>query len=173
MKTMGTMLRVGLPLLSLVVASWALFYVVQQTGILQSDLEARTRPYLALEELIVCEKGDNSVCLTMDVTNYGVLPAMNIEITITGDDGDGYVTTPQIDTVPGTFVGEPNTILFPGRHNLTQFCMNRTDYDEIITKAAPINFELTYSCAERSYWYEAQVALQPDGNWTINSDRGN
>lgn len=47
----------------------------QQTRILQSDYESRSRPYLAVENIIIQQDGNSSpLDIVIDITNHGQLP---------------------------------------------------------------------------------------------------
>jgi len=141
--------------------------LTDQINILQSDYEARTRPYLSIAEMAFREESNSSVYLIIAITNYGELPAMNLEL-------QQMSVEAGLDTVWISVIGKPDIVVFPGRYNrIPTFSIDKTDYEETILQAKVLTIKLIYSCGDKNYWYEAETTLQSGGNWSIDSERCN
>lgn len=139
--------------------------LTDQINILQSDYEARTRPYLSISEMAFHEESNSSVYLIIDITNYGELPAMNLELQQIGVEAGS-------DTVWINVIDKPDIVVFPGRYNrIPPFSIDKTDYEEKILQAEALTINLIYYCGEKIYWYEAEATLQASGNWSIDSQK--
>lgn len=64
----------------------------EQTQIIQSDYEARNRPYLAIGNITTSEGKANSVEVSISVMNYGLAPATKVYLTdvLVGGENVGY-----------------------------------------------------------------------------------
>ena len=154
---------------ALVATSVTCYFIYRGTDIAQSDYAARTRPYLGIKDVAVQGENDNSVYLAINMTNYGEVPATNVELgqmtVVAGPKGVGT------DIVYIWVMGTSDTIVFPEKPFLTVISVDKTDYEETVVTGEALTIGLTYSCGERSYWYEATATLQADDKWVIGHER--
>jgi len=157
--------------LTLFVAILGLGAAYFQLQALLNDYQARTRPYLVIQELQFYEMSSDSVYLLIDVTNSGERPATNIsieeiQVCVVSEDS----CKPLEWTIEG---GEKETILYPGRINTSRIYIDRNDYFNI-SPTDKIMVYIDYSCGEKKYSYEASLRLRPNTNvWRIESEKGN
>ena len=139
-----------------------------------NDYQARTRPYLVIQELQFYETSNGSVYLLIDVTNSGERPATNISIqeiqVCVVSENPLNQCKPLEWTIEG---GEKETILYPGRINTSRIYIDKNDYRNI-EPTDKIVVNIDYSCGEKKYSYEASLRLRPNTNvWRIESEKGN
>jgi hypothetical protein len=125
---------------------------------------------LAVEGIVFIDEGGDSVSLVINVTNFGQTPATDIgmgQLSISTESRE-----PWSDIAIINVEDTENTIVFPERLYSSRTSVERSDY-EVIVKAKKLKLSLGYSCGTERYWYEADARLQPNGLWTIESERGN
>jgi len=160
--------------LTLLALVGTLVFVVIQTNTLLSDYEARTRPYLAIEDIAIEEGNDNWLYIVIDVASFGGVPATNVnleEILMGGEDicwtsTERYVIPPQYQDFPS------DLIFFPGRHNSIPIPVHKVTWESTVMEGSVMEIALTYSWRDRQYWYVAKATAQSDSKWSITSERG-
>lgn len=162
-------------ILTLLTLVGTLVFVVIQTNTLRSDYEARTRPYLAIEDIAIEEGNGNWLYILIDVASFGEVPATNVnlqEILMGGEDicwtsTRDYVIPPQYRDFAS------DLICFPGKHNSIPVPVYKATWESAVMEGSVMEIALTYSWRERQYWYVAKATLQSDSKWSIASERGN
>ncbi len=135
----------------------------------KADYEARTRPYLALNDVSFKEEAE-SVILKLEVVNFGPVPITHVEIyqisagTISGDPWKsiGYIWLESTGDI----------MIFPQRPLVRSMKIAKDDYESRVLPAEKIKFRIKYAIGNDTYWYEA-IAEKHDANqWIISSERG-
>jgi len=157
--------------ITLAIAIVAALIAYSQFQAFYNDYQARTRPYLVIQEFQFYETSSDSMYLLIDVTNSGERPATNIsieeiQVCVVSEDS----CQPLKWRIEG---GEKETILYPGRINTARIYIDKNDYLNIPpTYKIVVNIE--YSCGDKEYWYEASLRLRPNSDvWRIESEKGN
>jgi hypothetical protein len=151
---------------------------------LRNDTQARTRPYLVVQELQFYKVSSDSIYLYIDVTNSGERPATNISIpNIEVCVVSGNSCTPLYEGGSS----DNNTILYPGRINTTKIPVNENDYNNISpTDTILVSIEYSYGNSGdkdyKKYVYGAKLRTRPSTSawsptgsdvWHIESETGN
>lgn len=194
-------------IIALVVAIVALLYTARQVGIamsnlevsisaldtIRADLEAKTRPYLSIENIREEERGDKWVSIMVGVINRGELPATSVQldkiviggehiawvsdfdedypaVTHTTDEGI-TITTGGIILPPARGDFPSDIIFYPNKLNTIEIVAYGTTWRSTITDGSIIDIGLTYAWGSKQYWYVA-TAILSNGEWNINLERG-
>jgi len=171
----------------------------QQTSILQADFEARSRPYLVIEDIQIEDKTtvegkilDVKTQVRLDVKNYGTLPATDIRLAsiefsplleptptpeltcFTQEDG--------IEICVALGYGLPHLyapmsdiydkILYPARVLHVDLLIEGSSimHFQDFAKNGKMIIILNYSSGDKSYSYSAEVT-QLDGIWQVTSEK--
>ena len=169
--------------LVLLVATIAMLAVVimqtntlnKQTTILQADFEARNRPYLAIDDIQMGLVSGGSSNVTLNVRNYGVVPATDVKLRQMNVYHGVYIPTPKscIETEQGvTLCGQgilthatvsvkpsSNRIFYPGRLGQINFTMDEQTHTDIGAFGG-FTIILQYSSGEDDYAYKADVVIK-------------
>lgn len=193
----------------LAVAIWALWYTAkqvgyaaeqvgytaEQVGIAQSDLEAKTRPYLSVENIEVKDRGDEWISIIVGVVNRGELPAVSVGITDIMMGGESITWTSEISeefpaktyttedgvtiTIGGAVIAPygsnfpQDIIFFPNKYTALEFPAHGPTWRSTIVEGSVMEVWMRYSWGEKEYWYIATAMLQSNGEWSIDLERGN
>jgi hypothetical protein len=152
-------------IIALVVLIITVSLMMRQTNIMQSDYEARTRPYLAIEQITLEEEG-NDYYLVISVTNFGERPATDVKL--------GQLSVQTMSVTPWNDVAYLITgdtekrMMIPQRAYRMAMCITKTDYEEVISTANKLIIRLEYSSGSVNYQYQAEATMQADGEWSID-----
>jgi hypothetical protein len=139
-------------------------------GTAYSDFLARSRPYLAIEQLKFNEATDNSIWLLIDITNGGDKPATGINIQDMSVCAESSVSCTQIPVI--LTKDQENTMVFPQRINKIRTSIAQIDYQHILTSEKLV-VSLEYRFGHKEYWYKATMRFQPDSKeWITESNQG-
>lgn len=202
----------GIPLAALGISLFTLFYLDDQVDIARnqmsvaenqmyiakSEFEAKSRPYMSIEDMRVVERGEQWISIIIGVVNRGELPATGVGISEIVMGGAEVVWTNWVDeaypvdtigtednvtiTTSGDFVtvipprGEdfPSDLIFyPNKYQHIEFPADRSTWEKTIVEGTIIDIHLTYNWGGREYWYVATGVLLPEGAWSIGLERGN
>jgi hypothetical protein len=149
--------------------------VYDQSQAVYNDYQARTRPYLVIQNLQFYETNNDFVYLLIDVTNSGERPATNISIehleVCVIPENQCMVLNWSIEG------GDKDTIAYPGRINTTRIKIDKNDY-LLIKPTDEIMVYMKYSFGHegdkeyKEYLYEAGLRLRPDNIWHVESESG-
>lgn len=167
----------------------------EQIGIARSDLEAKTRPYLSVENIVVKDRGDEWISIIVGVVNRGELPAVSVGLTEIVMGGESitwtseisqdfpattYTTEDGITITAGGMVIAPegrnfpqDIIFFPNKYTAIEFPLHGPTWRSTIVEGTVMEIGMKYSWGEKDYWYVAIAMLQSNGEWSVSLERGN
>lgn len=138
----------------------------------RTEYEARTRPYLFIQDLEFNKASENTTYLLIHMTNFGDRPARNVEI-------DKNISLCAVSPEKCTIIqavadeSQENTIVYPGRLRTIRIIIEENDYQKILITDI-LAVKLYYNYGNEEYWYEANLRLQQDNNiWHIEQEQGN
>lgn len=164
----------SLPLLAV-----AVVVAASQTCAMKSDYEARSRPYLAIEDIqvnndiTVKEENDDWLYIDIDLMNFGELPAtiVSLDSILMGGEEIAWTSTGEYVIAPAGRDFPSDLIFYPGRHSSIPILVDKETWESTITEGTILDIELQYSWAEKHYWYVAKATLESDGKWRMLYDR--
>lgn len=193
--SIATVIMLAVAVVSLIVATMALRYTAEQIGIAKSDLEAKTRPYLSVENIVVKDRGDEWISIIVGVVNRGELPAVSVGITEIVMGGESITWTSEINqdfpaetyttedgvtiTIGGMVIAPygsnfpQDTIFFPNKYTAIECPSYGPTWRGTIVEGSVMEIGMRYSWGEKDYWYVATAMLQSNGEWSIDLERGN
>jgi hypothetical protein len=159
----------------------------------RADLEAKTRPYLSIENIQVEDKGEDWITIMIGINNLGELPATRVQpenIVMGGkqiawiSEPDEYYPAQNHTTEDGVIISvggvivipeysdlPDDMIFFPQKLNTIKMPVHGTTWRTTITDESVMDIELKYSWGDRQYWYVATVILS-EGEWKVILERG-
>lgn len=200
--SIATVILLTVGVASLIVATMALRYTAEQIDIARSelevarsDLEAKTRPYLSVENIEVKDRGDEWISIIVGVVNRGELPAVSVgisEIVMGGESitwtseisqdfpAETYTTEDGVTITIGGMVIAPygsnfpqDMIFFPNKYTALEFPSHSPTWRSTIVEGSVMEVGMRYSWGEKDYWYVATAMLQSNGEWIVSLERGN
>lgn len=178
---------------ALIVAIFSLIYTTVQVGIARADLEAKTRPYLSIENIRVEDKGEDWITIMIGINNLGELPATRVQpenIVMGGkqiawiSEPDEYYPAQNHTTEDGVIISAggvvvipeysdlpDDMIFFPQKLNTIKMPVHGTTWRTTITDGSVMDIGLDYSWGDRQYWYVA-TAMLSEGEWKVILERG-
>lgn len=142
-----------------------------QTWTLHSDYVARTRPYLAVETVWFRTESDNSVFLNIHVTNYGGVPATNLELHPTSVKAGEIGSGKDLVIIDFTGVGTHDRCVFQGKGSYIELSISGDDYEKAILATEALTIGFSYSSGKTHYSHEAYLTLRPGGDWRVDFER--
>lgn len=167
--------RLFIHILILVTLIATLGTVAFQTCTLSSDYEARSRPYLAIEDIAIEKENGDWLYVWIEIVNLGEVAATNIrldELRMGGEDiawtsSEEYVVAPEQREFPS------DLIFLPGRHNRIPILVHRATWEDSVMEGKVLEIELTYSWPGKShYHYLATGIMESEDKWRFKFDRG-
>lgn len=154
--------------------------LTDQINILQSDYEARTRPYLAIEDIevnrdIAIKDGNYDwLYIGIDLMNFGELPATKVSLNelLMGGEEIAWTSTGEYVVAPSSRDFPSDLILYPGRHSIVTILVDKSTWESTIVEGIMLDIGLNYSWEEKHYWYVGKATLESGGDWRILYDRG-
>ena len=158
----------------------------------RADLEARTRPYLSIENIGLNDTGEGWISINITINNLGEIPATRVQLGEISVDGTQIAGSSQpaedypvrihttedgvtIAITEGLVVAYANLpddmIFFPQKPNTIKKLVPGSIRKSAITDGSVMDIELKYSWGDRQYWYVATVMLS-EGEWKVISERG-
>ena len=180
---------------ALIVAIFSLIYTTVQVSIARADLEARTRPYLSIENIGVNDTGEDWISIMIGINNLGEIPVTRVQLgrilmggeQIAWTDGQPYEDYPAINyttgegvtittsggilIAPGRSDFPSDMIFFPRKLNTVEVPVYGTTWRATITEGSVMDIGLTYFWGDRQYEYVATAVLA-DGEWRVILERG-
>lgn len=189
-RTLLARIKDNWPLINTIVLTITLIFIAKQscsiarnTQLLESDYEARNRPYLVFSDVKEQLVENDSVYLDIEVINRGDVPATNVfldRLIIGGgelsyrSDGqyifsylstEGYITSLEVQNLPRDLVFFPEeSMVFPAE-------VHRGTYEGSVIETGKWLIALEYSWGERHYVYIGEGTVNADGTWSIEYHR--
>lgn len=157
------------------IAAVALVFGAIQTLTIKADYEARTRPYLVINNIDPqIEKGyENWFPLLITIENFGEVPATNvcIESIIMGGENIVWISEGSFVTPPQYQDSRSDLLFISRRPNRMMFPVDRKTWETTIRVGTSMEIELDYFWREKHYWYVAEMTFESEDNWVIKSER--
>lgn len=179
-------------IVALVAAIISLTYTYLQVSIAKADLEARTRPYLSIENIGLNDTGEGWISINITINNLGEIPATRVRLggayldgnpialssrpaedypVIVHTTGDGVNITINRTLVVSYADLPDDMIFFPQKPTTITLPVSGSLRESAITDGSIIDIELKYAWGDRQYWYMATVMLS-EGQWKVILERG-
>jgi hypothetical protein len=158
----------------------------------KADLEARTRPYLSIENIGLNDTGEGWISINITINNLGEIPATRVRLggvyldgnpialssrpaedypVIVHTIGDGVNITINRTLVVSYADLPDDMIFFPQKPTTITLPVSGSIRESAITDGSIIDIELKYAWGDRQYWYMATVMLS-EGQWKVILERG-
>lgn len=138
-----------------------LIYSARQFELARDEAEARTRPYVGIDDVRLTHETDEDCYYYVCYKNFGVMPAVDIaaKVTIKTQSREQDFSTSQ----------NQGLCIFPGRVNEHPFSIPNTIVQAVLENEdyARIIIDVEYGFAGRRYHYYAELQMSSDGTWEI------
>lgn len=143
-----------------------LVYAATQFKLARRESEARTRPYLGIDEAKPAGTTNQHVLSKLYIRNFGAMPAVNArvrEITL-----ESKNRRQSVESSPTA------VLILPGRRNPTPVGISPALLEKVRQNQdwVKLHLKLEYFFGRKQYSYEAELTLTSRGTWEIEKEVG-